>query len=147
VQQFEIYTDGSDKGRWGSWSYLVLRQGQIISESSGRARKTNSNRMEFQAVILALESLPANSEFEKNQVTLFTDCKILIDNVNKFSAWQAADWLRKNKLPIANADLFRQLYALMQKHNVTWKWVRAHSGNPFNERCDQLCRLARGPEL
>lgn len=143
----EVYTDGSDKGRWGSWSFLILHQGQIIYESSGRERKTNSNRMEFQAAIKAFEALPALLELQNSQITVYTDCKILIDNAAQFSDWQKANWLKPNKRPIANVDLFIKLYSLTQKHSVIWKWIRAHSGNPYNERCDELCTLARNPIL
>lgn len=140
----EIYTDGSDKGRWGSWSFLVLRDGRIVSEASGRERQTDSNRMEFQAAINALEFLPMIAGPGRHEVTLHTDCKILIENIEKFPAWEAANWLRDSGLPVANADLFRKLHALNQSHDIQWNWVRAHAGHPMNERCDELCRIARG---
>jgi len=144
VKHFEIYTDGSAKDSWGSWSYLVLHEGKIVAEASGRQGRTNSNRMEFQAAIKALQYLVSQeTEPQEFGVTLFTDCKILLEKISNLPEWQAANWLRPNHPPIPNADLFRELYALTQKQAVTWKWVRAHSGNSYNERCDELCRLAR----
>jgi ribonuclease HI len=143
VGHLEIYTDGSAKGRWGSWSFLVVHEGHVLAEASGRERQTNSNRMEFQAAIQALEYISSlGAKTRELEVLLATDCKILLENIPKFPEWRAAQWRRANH-PIPNADLFEKLYALILKQAVTWKWVRAHSGNPHNERCDELCRLAR----
>ena len=143
MDAIEIYTDGSEKDGWGAWSYLFLRYGQVVAEASGRVRSTNSNRMEFQAAIEALKALDRHEVFA---VTLHTDCRILIENIPKLESWEENGWLRRKiAIPIPNADLYQELHALNQKNQITWKWVRAHSGNPHNDRCDELCRLAREP--
>ncbi len=124
-----IYTDGSHKGKWGAWAYVVVQGGHIIAEASGRERKTNSHRMEFQAAIEALSSLPQNSV-----ATVYTDSKVLLNCMNK------------TKRPKVNPDQIEVLDRLTTQHKISWKWVRGHSGNAFNERCDHLCINAREAE-
>ncbi|MGE3974546.1 MAG: ribonuclease H [Bdellovibrionales bacterium] len=126
--RLEIYTDGSHKGGYGSWAYLITRRGKCVTETSGRIRHANSNTMEFQAVIEALSSIPENSK-----VTLFSDSKILIDAM-KFGEG-----------PPAFQTQLQILKGLNEKHDIQWQWVKAHNGNKFNERCDELCTLARTP--
>lgn len=123
----EIYTDGGHKGKWGSWAFVVIRSGRIIYEASGRERRTNSHRMEFQAVIEALKYLPAGSS-----VCIYTDSRVLLNSVAK-----------KNKRSAVNSDQTEVLDELTSLHKISWKWVKAHSGFLYNERCDELCILAR----
>lgn len=136
---YEVYTDGSHKGKWGSWAYIVLYNGVIIKEASGRTAKTDSTRMELQAVIQALSFLPPGSN-----ANLYSDSGILIQGMTKkIAKWKENDWLSKNKAKIPNADQFNSLDKLATKINVKWNWVKAHHGNHFNERCDQLCTKTR----
>lgn len=117
-----------------------MQNDEIINENSGRERKTQSNRMEFQAVIEALRSLPKNSS-----LTLHSDSRILIDTMTLWSAgWKANGWIKSNGRPIPNVDQIILLNTLSQDHNITWKWIKAHSGIKYNERCDELCILQRG---
>ncbi|OYZ13445.1 MAG: hypothetical protein B7Y39_17650 [Bdellovibrio sp. 28-41-41] len=123
----EIYTDGSSKDGVGSWAYVISRRGRCLGENSGRVRRASSNAMEFQAAIEALASIPP-----KSNVTLFTDSKILVDAIIS----------RKGHASFQpQLDL---LFPLTQRHTITWRWIKAHNGNKFNERCDQLCTLIRG---
>lgn len=138
MNQYEVYTDGSYKGRWGSWAYVILQKGSVLREDAARAKKTNSNRMEFQAAIESLKSLPIGAT-----VKMFTDSRILIENIPQFAQWSQNQWRKQNDRAVPNADLFKQLYELLQERNVTWQWVKAHSGHPQNERCDQLCIQVR----
>lgn len=123
----EIYTDGSHKGRWGSWAFVIVCNNIVLSENSGRERKTNSHRMEFQAAIEALKSLPSPSV-----ATIRTDSRELIKVFTK-----------PRKRPAANADQIQLIDFLLLKHKISWKWIKAHSGELHNERCDSLCISAR----
>lgn len=123
----EIFTDGSHKGRWGSWAYVVVCGNKVLQENSGRERKTNSHRMEFQAAIEALKNLPAHTV-----ATIRTDSRELIKT---FTIPRAR--------PAANADQIQILDLLLLKHKISWKWIKAHSGELHNERCDSLCIAAR----
>ncbi len=127
LQQLEIYTDGSHKGRWGSWAFVIVCDNKVLNENSGRERNTNSHRMEFQAAIEALKNLPSLSV-----VTIRTDSRELIKMFTK-----------PRKRPAANADQIQLLDSLLLKHKISWKWIKAHSGEPHNERCDSLCITAR----
>ena len=136
--EFDIYTDGSHKEGVGSWAYLVVQNGEIVREVSGRERRTDCNRMEFQAVIEALKTISAGST-----VTVHSDSRVLIENIPLFPEWSANGWVKKNKRPIPNVAQFVIINNLLAERQVSFKWVRAHSGNPYNDRCDQLCVLAR----
>lgn len=122
----EIYTDGSSKDGVGSWAYVISRRGQCLDENSGRVPRASSNAMEFQAAIEALTSIPPNSN-----VTLFTDSKILVDTI-----------ISGKGHPSFQPQMDR-LFPLTQIHIIKWRWIKAHNGNKFNERCDELCTLIR----
>lgn len=122
----EIYTDGSSKDGVGSWAYVISRRGKCIAESSGRTRGANSNTMEFQAAIEALKAVPANSK-----INIFSDSKILVDAMKSGNGPQAHQ---------AQMDILRSFDLI---HTITWQWIKAHNGNMFNERCDELCTMAR----
>ncbi len=130
----EIYTDGGTKDGVGTWAYVITKRGKCISEKAGRVRCSNSNTMEFQAAIEALSSIPKNSN-----VTLFTDSKILIDTIT--TGQGHASFLKQ----------IDTLITLNKKHTIQWRWIKAHNGNKFNERCDKLCTLYRhkvpGPKI
>ncbi len=125
--QLHIYTDGSHKEKWGSWAFVVVKNNKIIHEASGRVRKTNSHRMEFQAVIEALAHLKKGSS-----ACLYSDSRVVIDC-----------FVFPHERPAVNVDQLEQLDALILERKITWKWVKAHAGNAYNERCDELCILAR----
>lgn len=136
---YDVYTDGSHKGKWGSWAYIIIHQGTVIKEASGRTAKTDSTRMELQAVIEALTYLPQGSE-----VRLFSDSGILIQGMTKkIVGWKEHNWLSKNKVKVPNADQFLILDQLATKNSIKWHWVKAHNGLYFNERCDDLCTKTR----
>lgn len=122
----EIYTDGGSKGAVGSWAFVILQKGKRLQEKSGRMRKVSCNQMEFQAAIEALSSIT-----EKSKIILYSDSRILIDAMKSGAG------------PAAYQDQIDTLIDLKYKHKIEWKWVKAHSGNSINERCDELCVLAR----
>jgi ribonuclease HI len=125
----EIYTDGSFKQGRGSWAFVMVRDGVVLSEASGSENKTNSLRMEMRAVIEALSTLPENST-----VTVYCDCRPVLDLfVNGAQVTPTKP----------NLDLVNQLLLLNKKQSVDWRWIKAHSGKLHNERCDELCVQAR----
>lgn len=137
MASFQVYTDGSCfPNGFGSWAYLILKDDETWAESAGPANSTNSNRMEFQAAVMALMALP-----EGSKITLWTDSRVLLDAVqNKMNFWKSNQWRRKSGRPVVDLDLVQALDQMMSTHQIEWRWVRAHSGNPHNEYCDQLCR-------
>ena len=141
-----IYTDGGCIGNPGPGGYgVVLLYGERRSELSGGCQHTTNNRMELTAAIRGLAALK-----EPCEVRLFSDSQYVINGIMKGWAerWRANGW-RRNKNEFAeNPDLWEQLLDLCKKHQVRMEWVRGHSGNPENERCDQLATsAARGEHL
>ena len=134
-----IYTDGACRGNpgRGGWG-AVLRYGEHERELSGACPETTNNRMELTAAIRALEALT-----RRERVDLYTDSTYLKDGITRWiSAWKARGWRTAAKAPVKNRDLWEALDALATRHDVTWHWVRAHDGNPGNERADTLARAA-----
>ena len=131
-----VHTDGACTGNPGPGGYgAVLARGDNRRELSGGYRRTTNNRMELMGPIKSLESLKASC-----RVTLYSDSRYVVDAVEKGWAkrWQANGWMRNKKEPAINPDLWTQLLALCEQHDVEFRWVRGHAGNPENERCDQL---------
>jgi ribonuclease HI len=94
--------------------------------------------MELTAAINALTALK-----RPTQVAFYTDSQYVRRGITEYiEKWAANEWKVKNK-PVANADLWPQLWALTQKHEVEWHWVKGHAGDELNERVDELARAAR----
>ena len=135
-----IYTDGACIGNPGPGGYgAVLKYGEHRRELSGGYRHTTNNRMELMGPIKSLGALR-----ESCRVTLYSDSKYVVDAVDKGWAkrWQDNGWMRNKKEQAVNPDLWGQLLALCEHHDVEFLWVKGHAGNPQNERCDQLATEA-----
>lgn len=136
MKTVELYTDGAcsgnpGKGGWGA----VLKYKDIEKELSGGEPETTNNRMELTAVIMGLKSLK-----EPCNVELTTDSKYVADGLGKgwAQSWKANGWRKKDKKPALNADLWEELLALSEIHNINIHWVKGHAGHEYNERCDRL---------
>ncbi len=141
-----LYTDGGCEPNPGPGGYgVVLVHPKKRTETSGGFRLTTNNRMEILAAIKGLELLK-----QPCQVTLYSDSQYLVSAMTEgwVAAWKKKDWWRTNKERAANVDLWERLLALCDKHQVEFRWVRGHAGQPENERCDQLSMAAlRQPNL
>lgn len=127
-----IYTDGSSRGNPGPGGYgAVLMSGPHRKELSEGFRLTTNNRMELLAVIVALETLKK----DKCDVTVYTDSKYVADAVEK--KWVFA-WVKKGFKDKKNPDLWRRFLNIYKNHSVKFIWVKGHSENVLNERCDTL---------
>ena len=136
MKQVEIFTDGACSGNPGPGGWgAILRYNEHEKEISGGEAVTTNNRMELTAVISALKALK-----EPCEVTLTTDSKYVCDSVVRgwVYSWQKNNWRKSDKKPALNVDLWEQLLELLEKHNVTFNWVKGHAGHPENERCDKL---------
>ena len=135
-KEIEIYTDGACSGNPGpgGWGAILRYQGKE-KELSGGEKETTNNRMELTAAIEALSALKYPC-----RVTLYSDSKYLIDAVTKrwVYAWQKNNWVKSDKKPALNADLWKKLLALLETHRVTFVWVKGHNEHPENERCDRM---------
>ena len=141
MKHVEIFTDGACSGNPGPGGWgVVLRFGAHEKELSGGAADTTNNRMELSAVIAGLQALK-----EPCEVTLTTDSKYVCDSINKgwVYGWQKRGWIKSDKKPALNVDLWETLLPLLDKHRVTFVWVKGHDGHPENERCDALAVMQR----
>ncbi len=135
----EIYTDGACRGNPGpgGWGALLI-SGDRRRELSGAEILTTNNRMELMGAIEALRALRKPS-----QVTLYTDSKYVCTGIEEWlPQWKRRDWRTADRKPVKNIDLWQALDAAREPHQVTWKWVKGHSGNVGNEHVDQLANAA-----
>lgn len=140
IKTVDIYTDGACSGNPGKGGYgAVMLYNGARRELSAGYRRTTNNRMEVLAVIKALEALK-----EKCRVNLYSDSKYVVDAVNKGWArsWKRNGWRKSDKSMALNIDLWDRLLMLLDKHDVTFIWVKGHADNKENERCDFLARNA-----
>ena len=162
-----IYTDGACSGNPGpgGWGTVIYFEGDRCHELGGAEAATTNNRMEMQAAIAALEAL-ATSQAATAQATpptLYTDSQYVQNGITKWiHGWKRKGWKTASGKPVLNRDLWEQLDALHQQVNarltkpLRWAYVRGHSGNAGNERCDTIARafatgeppnLALAPDL
>lgn len=135
-----IYTDGGSLGNPGPGGYgAVLMSEKKRKELSGGFRLTTNNRMELLAVIKGLEALNPDYSYD---VDIYSDSRYIVDAINKgwLKNWKNKNWKRNKKDKVMNPDLWKRMYELLLKHNVTFNWVKAHVGIPENERCDELSK-------
>jgi ribonuclease HI len=135
-----MYTDGACEPNPGAGGYgVVLLSENRRKEISGSFRRTTNNRMEIYAAIAGLEVLKYPC-----RVTIYSDSQYLVSAITEgwVEKWKSRNWWRTNKEQAINVDLWERLSALCETHEVNFMWVKGHSGNPENERCDKLSYAA-----
>jgi ribonuclease HI len=130
-----IYTDGACKGNpgpggWGAW----MQYGEHQKELWGGEKLTTNNRMELTAVIQALLALK-----RRCKVVIYTDSEYVRNGITSWiHGWKKRGWKTADNKPVKNAELWQELEAQSLKHDVDWRWVKGHAGDPGNERADML---------
>jgi len=135
MKNVTIYTDGACSGNPGPGGWgAILMYGTNKKELNGGEASTTNNRMELTAVITALEALK-----EPCDVMLYTDSQYVSNAINLgwLESWQKKGWKRKGG-EVKNPDLWIKLVPLLERHNVTFEWVKGHADNEYNNRCDEL---------
>lgn len=130
-----IYTDGACKGNPGPGGWgAVLRAGGRERELFGGEPLTTNNRMELTAVIRALEALTRACDID-----LYTDSQYVKQGIETWiHGWKRNGWRTSDKKPVKNAELWRELDALAQRHTIRWHWVKGHADTPGNVHADAL---------
>ena len=131
-----LYKDGDCSGNPGPGGWgAILEWGGVEKELSGGEISTTNNRMELTAVIRGLQALK-----EPCVVELYSDSKYVIDALQKGWArsWRSKGWIKSDKKPALNPDLWEILLDLAEKHELRCHWVKGHAENPKNNRCDEL---------
>ncbi len=131
----EIYTDGACRGNPGPGGWgASLRFNGHRKDLYGAEAETTNNRMELMAVIQGLNSLSRSCS-----VRIYTDSKYVLNGVTQWlSNWKKNGWKTAARKPVKNVQLWQQLDAALEKHQVDWKWVKGHSGDEGNECADAL---------
>ena len=135
----DIFTDGACSGNPGpgGWGAILRFEGEEKEISDGEADTTN-NRMEMMAAIAALEELSRPCK-----IRLYTDSSYLKDGITTWiHNWKRNGWKTKARKPVKNVDLWQRLDEAIQRHDISWHWVKGHAGHPENERADQLATSA-----
>lgn len=135
----EIYTDGACRGNPGPGGWgVVLRYKAREKTLYGGELHTTNNRMELMAAIAGLEALKRYS-----RVALTTDSQYVKRGITEWMAdWKRRGWKTADRKPVKNVDLWQRLDGLVEKHQVSWHWVRGHTGHADNERADALANQA-----
>lgn len=135
----EIFTDGACRGNpgVGGWAAL-LRYGGIEKRINGAEPETTNNRMELAAAIAALRALKMPS-----RVRLWTDSRYVQRGITEWLPnWKKKNWRTSGNKPVKNTDLWRTLDELNIRHEIQWRWVKGHAGDPGNEEADKLANQA-----
>ena len=134
----KVFTDGACSGNpgLGGWGVVILINDSDPIFLKGGEIQTTNNRMELTATIKALKY------FKEHQlITLITDSKYVKDGIESWIAnWKKNGWRTTSKKPVKNKELWVELDSQIAKHNITWKWVKGHAGDRYNEKADFLAR-------
>ena len=140
LKEVDIYSDGGARPNPGPWGYWIIMSYKWNRKEFYKWYKiTTNNRMELTGVITGLENLKTRS-----RVNIYTDSQYTINGIEKWWAkkWQANNWMRTSSQKATNHDLWKRLLILVDKHEVSFNWVKWHNGHEENERCDELATLA-----
>ena len=138
--KYEIYTDGACSGNPGpgGWGAIIFDEDKNQNNISGKEQNTTNNRMELLAPIMALEKIEPNSE-----VIIYTDSTYVKKGITDWiKKWEVNGWISSNKKPVKNKDLWLKLDTLCKKNIISWKWVKGHSDNKYNNLADELATKA-----
>ena len=138
--KFKIYTDGACSGNPGpgGWGAVIFDNDNNQTNISGKEKNTTNNRMEILAAIMALKKIKSNS-----QITIYTDSTYVKNGITEWMFnWKKNDWKTASKKPVKNKDLWIKLDKLCEKNKVSWKWVKGHATNKYNNLADQLATSA-----
>ena len=138
--KYKIYTDGACSGNPGpgGWGAVIFDQDDKQKNISGSEKNTTNNRMELLAAIMSLKKIKTNSE-----VVIFTDSAYVKNGITEWMKnWKKNGWKNSSKKPVKNKDLWEKLDKLCEANSVSWKWVKGHSSNEFNNLADELATKA-----
>ena len=139
IPKIEIFTDGACRGNPGpgAWAALLRFKGKEKT-ISGTEILTTNNRMELMAAIQALMAIK-----KPCHITLSTDSQYVQKGITEWlTQWKRRAWLTANKKPVKNSDLWKKLAIQAERHQISWEWVKGHSGHPENDRVDSLANAA-----
>ena len=138
--KYTIYTDGACSGNPGpgGWGVVIFDNENKQKNISGREENTTNNRMELLAAIMALQEVNTNSE-----IIIYTDSTYVKNGITEWVLkWKENGWKNSNKEPVKNKDLWEKLDNLCEQNTISWKWVKGHASNKYNNLADELATKA-----
>ena len=138
--KYEIYTDGACSGNPGpgGWGAVILDKDHNQKNIFGKENNTTNNRMELIAPIMALQTVKVSSE-----ITIYTDSIYVKSGITEWiKKWEKNGWKNASKKRVKNKDLWIKLNDLCRNYKITWKWVKGHSNNKYNNLADELATKA-----
>ena len=138
--KYVVYTDGACSGNPGpgGWGAVILDEEKNKTSISGKEKATTNNRMELMAPIMALRKIKKSSK-----IIIYTDSTYLKNGITTWiKNWKINGWKSASKKPIKNKDLWVTLSKLSEEQSIDWKWIKAHTGNKYNEIADKLATNA-----
>lgn len=143
-RKIDVYTDGACSGNpgRGGWAFVIVEKDKSIYEKSGAEAETTNNRMEMQAVIEALEEVHSQKLLDMD-ITIYTDSSYVKNGITEWiKKWKKNGWRSSSNSLVKNQDLWLLLDSLVSScSSLSWKWVKGHAGNKFNEMCDSLASM------
>ena len=135
MKEVVLYTDGACRGNPGPGGWGVLIQsGTHTKELFGGEADTTNNKMELKAAIEGLNALNRSCSIQ-----LHTDSTYVLKGITEWMPnWKKRNWKTAAKKPVQNVELWQALDKAVQRHEIDWQWVKGHSGNPGNEKADEL---------
>lgn len=140
-EELIIYTDGACRGNpgLGAWAFVIIGKSRML-ECGKSANNTTNNKMELTATIESLKALKISAS--KYKITLYTDSSYVVNGITKWiKGWIKNNWIKPDKKPVSNKELWIELHQVSSKYNIDFKWVRGHSGNQGNERVDKIANI------
>ena len=139
MKKVQLFTDGACLGNPGPGGWAaVLHFGEHVKEIYGSEKATTNNRMELTAAIKGLEILQ-----EKCEVIVTTDSEYVKNGITQWiHGWKKRGWVKADKSPVINRDLWEALDFQVGRHNTDWRWTKGHANHADNNRCDELCTRA-----
>ena len=138
--KYIIYTDGACSGNPGpgGWGAVIFDINKKQQNFYGKTKNTTNNRMELLAPIMALKKIRSKSD-----IVIFTDSNYVKNGITTWiKKWEKNGWKSANKKPVKNKDLWLKLDSLCKKNKITWRWVKGHSNNKYNNLADTLATQA-----
>lgn len=144
--QTGVFTDGASEGNPGpgGWGAVLVVDGRVVAQDYGSEAHTTNNRMELQAMIAGLKMIPSDTPID-----VYTDSQLIVNILTSWAeGWEAKGWKKKSPGPIANLELVKEAYELTKtKPDANIRWIKAHSGNKWNEYADALATAYRRDTL
>ena len=142
-EEIIVYTDGGCHGNPGpgGWGAVIIYDGNVQRLSGGEQLTTN-NKMELTAAIMSLKTIHGDPDLRTRSISVYSDSQYVKNGITTWiKSWKAHNWVKSDKKPVLNKELWIALDTLNQCMNVSWNWVKGHAGVEYNEVCDQLCQM------